>query len=82
MSIKAKSQHANHAELKKIYLSTNGNGWTNNSGWKTGINNPNASPCTWYGVYCEGNLVKGISLPNNNLTGTLPESITVPSLRY
>ena len=58
------AQHPNYAELKKIYLSTNGDSWTDNSGWKAGMNNPNSDPCNgqWKGIpshyarqfYCMG----------------------------
>jgi hypothetical protein len=56
------------ASLVTLYNSTNGGNWTNNAGWAVDF----ASPCSWYGVRCDGGHVGGITLPSNNLSGTLP----------
>ena len=76
------SQNANNLELKKIYLSTNGELWKNNTGWISGLSNPNNDPCggQWHGVECFEGKVTKINLPNNNLTGKLPDSINLLGL--
>lgn len=51
--------------LRSLYLSTNGQYWTLQSGWN-GI--PSTDVCNWYGVDCEA---RSISLPNNNLNGSI-----------
>ena len=54
---------------------------TNGAGWQTKTNWLNLDPCDneWYGVKCESvgeTMVIGISLPSNNLKGTLPSSLS------
>lgn len=39
---------AQRAALEDLYVSTNGAGWTVNTGWLT-----NSSECTWFGVGCD-----------------------------
>ncbi len=62
--------------LLDLYASTNGPGWTNQTGW----NGPAGTECSWYGVSCtyinDSPFVNGISLWNNRLTGTLPGALT------
>lgn len=68
--------------LIDLYKSTNGDNWTNNSGWKSrplesdgfarrGTEN------SWYGISCNdaNSRVEKIALPNNNLVGELPAGI-------
>ncbi len=70
------------AALIALYNSTNGDSWTDNSGWKTpplhsdGFANPGTEG-TWYGISCDadGRKVQTISLSNNNLVGTLPPEL-------
>ena len=64
--------------LLALYAGTNGDGWTNNSGW----NGVAGTECNWYGVYCDGTSthVVDISLRDNNLSGTLPDLIAFRSL--
>jgi hypothetical protein len=59
--------------LVDLYQSTNGDSWTNNAGWLFA-----ETPCTWYGVTCGGEpaQVTNISLPANNLSGSLPDSLS------
>jgi len=67
------------AALIALYNSTNGDNWTNKSGWKTpplagdGFALPGTEN-SWYGITCDpGNTtVQSISLVNNNLNGSLP----------
>ena len=56
--------------LVALYNYTNGDSWTNNSGWLTD------SVYKWYGITInsEGR-VTGIDLHNNNLTGQIPNEI-------
>ncbi|NLU40344.1 MAG: T9SS type A sorting domain-containing protein [Bacteroidales bacterium] len=56
--------------LVALYESTNGNGWTNKTGWKTG------KLATWHGITLDGNgRVTAIDLASNNLTGSLPREL-------
>ena len=56
--------------LIALYNSTNGDGWTDNSGW----NGAPGTECSWNGVVCDGNEthVVQINLYQNNLAGSLP----------
>lgn len=63
--------HPDYNALVALYNSTNGDTWTDNTGWLS-----NDDPCSgWNGVECEGGRVTVISLQQNNLTGTLPNEI-------
>ncbi|MEE9440222.1 MAG: hypothetical protein V3V14_14545, partial [Saprospiraceae bacterium] len=58
--------------LMDFYNVMGGASWINNTGWGVG------DPCvnTWYGVACWGGMtVKSISLPDNNLIGTIPAEL-------
>ena len=59
--------------LIALYDSTNGDGWSDNSGWK----GPAGTECTWYGVSCNpaGDSVVGIEMSSNNLNGPLPAEL-------
>ncbi len=57
--------------LIDFYNSTGGPKWKNNSNWLS----ESVSPCEWFGIKCENGHVVEIQLPDNNLTGTLPESL-------
>jgi len=56
--------------LIALYNSTGGGSWTTNTGW----NGAAGTECSWQGVSCDGTSshVIGITLSNNNLTGTIP----------
>ncbi|MDY6992967.1 MAG: hypothetical protein SVR94_10260, partial [Pseudomonadota bacterium] len=56
--------------LLDLYEQTNGSNWKENSGW--GKNN---ELCAWYGIWCDNNRVFAISLNNNQLDGSIPDSI-------
>lgn len=65
----------NHA-LAAIYSQTGGSTWIQNDGWLK-----EKSPCTWYGITCQGNNIVEIRLPNNNLEGRLPPEMgDIPTL--
>lgn len=46
--------------------------WDSSSGWLT-----DDDECTWFGVECTGGAVVGLALPNNNMTGSFPDEITL-----
>jgi Leucine-rich repeat (LRR) protein len=58
--------------LIALYNSTNGDNWTENSGW----NGAEGTECTWYGITCMDDHITHIYLDNNNLTGSLPSEIS------
>ncbi|QTA80854.1 Leucine-rich repeat-containing protein [Desulfonema limicola] len=62
--------------LIAIYDSTNGDDWTDNTGWKGNA----GTECSWYGVTCSNNHVTEINLHQNNLSGNIP--IEVSKLPY
>ncbi len=68
-SVFAQSRYEDSLALVELYDSTNGDSWTNNSGWKTGHLD------TWYGVIVTGGRVSVLNLGNNDLAGSIPSSI-------
>ena len=57
--------------LSDFYESTNGDGWINNENWCT-----DKPVSEWYGIKTnEEGYITEISLPSNNLTGTLPQDM-------
>ncbi len=69
------------AALRTLYHLTNGDNWTDRSGWDDPVSGVNGSPgaeCGWHGVTCDGsgNVTK-IDLSGNNLTG-LTSAPTTP----
>ena len=56
--------------LVALYESTNGAGWTNNVGWLETY-----TPCSWYGVHCEGGTVFGLNFDGNRLAGSIPPEL-------
>jgi hypothetical protein len=57
--------------LMALYNATDGDNWTNKTNWLT-----DAPINTWFGVSTHPNgTVRTINLPNNRLTGTLPQEI-------
>ena len=63
--------------LKALYAATDGDNWTNNSGWDTTLANPTAAELDdFFGVDVTGShLVTLIGLPNNNLRGSIPAEL-------
>jgi len=57
--------------LLALYGDTLGSYWTNRTGWLTTY-----TPCSWYGVYCSAGHVIDLSLYQNNLTGSIPGSLS------
>ncbi|MBF0451375.1 MAG: DUF1566 domain-containing protein [Candidatus Magnetomorum sp.] len=64
--------------LEALYHNTNGNYWRNNDNWMGDL----STECSWYGVVCENNAhVIKLILPENNLSGTLPQELgNIPNL--
>lgn len=63
--------------LLDLYNSTDGAGWSNDSGWSNPSSDPCAAGAVWYGLTCDaaGEHVTGISLIANSLGGTLPSTL-------
>ena len=57
--------------LVALYNSTDGDNWTNNSGWLT-----NNTPSSWFGVTCAGWHVTILFLVNNQLIGSIPSELS------
>ncbi|GAB3510321.1 hypothetical protein GCM10027341_48610 [Spirosoma knui] len=72
--------HPDYQPLVDLYNATNGPDWREKSGWLQGCD-----PCTsnggnaWYGVTCESGRVTGLNLFNNQLSGTIPSSMSALS---
>jgi Leucine-rich repeat (LRR) protein len=56
--------------LVALYNSTNGANWTNHTDWLQ-----TNTPCSWYGVTCDGGHTTSLSLTENELAGTIPSEI-------
>jgi protocatechuate 3,4-dioxygenase beta subunit len=76
------------AALIALYNATNGDSWTNNSGWKTppldtdGFAMP-GTESTWFGLTVELDSVVSINLYSKNLTGTIPVELgNLSNLQY
>lgn len=53
--------------LVSLYRNTDGAKWIEHTNWLQ-----NQAPCSWFGVLCSNGHVFALSLPQNNLRGTLP----------
>ena len=81
------------AVLEALYISTDGDNWTDNTGWNGPTvcpgavipGNPNATASPWTGVFCgvigSADHVVSINLADNNLTGPLPALANLTELR-
>ena len=56
--------------LVAFYNSTNGDFWNENTNWLQ-----TDTPCSWYGVDCNGENIEQIFMPENNLSGSIPWQI-------
>ncbi|MBY0433744.1 MAG: T9SS type A sorting domain-containing protein [Cyclobacteriaceae bacterium] len=54
--------------LLALYQSTVGSSWTNKTNWTTG------RVGTWQGITETGGLITAVNLPNNKITGSVPDS--------
>jgi hypothetical protein len=60
-----------HDVLMALYESTNGDDWSDNSGWGT-----KRDICKWHGLTCnDERSVKQLELSQNNLTGSIPPEL-------
>jgi hypothetical protein len=70
------------AVLDDLYASTNGDGWTTNTGWQGAA----GSECGWYGITCatgeDLDHVVAINLIENHLLGSLPALAGLTRLQY
>jgi len=56
--------------LVEFYISTDGANWINNTGW-----NVTNAPCSWKGVGCFNGHVTSLDQRQNQLNGSIPESL-------
>ena len=56
--------------LVALYNSTDGDNWTDNTGWLV-----LADPCSWFGVICFGGSVVQVRLGANELSGPIPHAL-------
>ena len=62
--------------LVALYNATDGDNWTNNTGWDINQDpNNNTVNSSWYGITISGNRVRRISLSSNNLKNNVPNEI-------
>jgi Leucine-rich repeat (LRR) protein len=81
-SIQPKIPTLERTSLIALYNSTNGNNWSNKSGWKKpplnsdGFSLP-GTECSWYGVSCNRQKlsVVNLKLGGNQLTGSIPTQL-------
>ena len=67
----ANCDHPARVPLVDLYLASQGDTWTLATNWLSST----VSPCNWLGVSCVSDVVVSLSLPNNNVGGTLPGSL-------
>ncbi|MEM7572750.1 MAG: PKD domain-containing protein [Bacteroidota bacterium] len=81
--LKAQCQLDDWQILQSLYVNTNGNNWTNNTGWELvdpAVNPdsppPNCDLSSLYGVVIgNDDRLQGINLSGNNLAGPIPEEL-------
>ena len=61
--------------LKALYESTDGDNWTNNTGWDTTRVPTSADLVAWHGLSLSGDVLIEITLDDNNLNGTIPSEL-------
>ena len=69
-TLNAQDRTSDSLALVEFYEMTNGENWTDHSGWLT-----TAPLDEWYGVSTNGARVTKINITNNNLVGSLPSSL-------
>ncbi len=73
---------SDYIALRALYLSTDGDNWSDNSGWPD-ANFFNANPTIpsgvnmsyWNGLTCQDGRINNLQIPNNNLNGFIPTEI-------
>src|SRR6266536_1603422 len=71
ITVNAEVNQQDSLALVDLYNSTNGPNWNNHTNWLT-----KNTVSTWYGVTIKNKRVTQIVLPMNNLTGSLPSSLS------
>ena len=61
-----------HRTLTDFYQSAGGDEWSNNQGW---LGEP-GTECGWFGVTCIDGQVRALQLQGNNLSGTIPATLS------
>ena len=64
-----------HTAFKALYLSTDGDNWTNKSGWDVNTVPTIEQMADWHGVLAFRGQVDGLDLRFNNLVGSLPPEL-------
>lgn len=74
LTVQAAIPASERQALVDLYQSTNGDGWTDNSGWVGAV----GTECSWYGISCDSARahVTRLSLTTNNLDGSLLGSLS------
>lgn len=68
--------HPDLDALLALYNATDGDNWTDNTGWVDGAAGTDCDVCDWVGITCDANgRVRRLELPDNNLVGILPPEI-------
>jgi len=57
--------------LETLYNHTGGPFWAQNEGWLA-----SSDPCQWDGVHCSSQEITHLTLPKNNLSGSLPSMLS------
>jgi len=79
-------QQDDYIALRALYLSTNGDNWTDNTGWPNSTlfsSNSTAPPSgyenlgDWYGITMQNGCVSAIYFSNNNLNGNIPPELGI-----
>lgn len=65
--------------VENLYTIENPSGWIESDNWVE-----NADECTWFGIECEGGEVQSMSLPENNVAGSVPLEMSLlgPTLQH
>lgn len=71
IDMKVSSLKRDSIALRTIYNATGGTGWTNDANW---LSTPLATG-NWFGVTITDNRVTALSLPGNNVTGSMPSAL-------
>ena len=66
---------ASNAALIALYVSTDGDNWTNNTNWDINATPTPNELSSWYGVTVRQGEVASLELQDNNLIGTLPAEL-------
>ena len=64
-------QGSHCSTLETIYTQTDGASWRQSDGWLA-----SSDPCQWHGVQCSNQDITHLALPNNNLSGNLPNTLS------